>query len=81
MPGCRVAWTHFISVESTLRPAGGSGEIERLEDEVARAQAARISAEAALQHALMAKEGGEFGVWQAPGGQRWGVRAHGQGGG
>ncbi|PSC71978.1 golgin candidate 1 [Micractinium conductrix] len=35
--------------------AGGSGQISRLEDELARAQAARISAEAATAQALAAK--------------------------
>ena len=40
--------------------AGGSGEIERLEDDLARAQAARISAEAALQHAMATKDGGGY---------------------
>jgi hypothetical protein len=37
---------------------GGSGEISRLEDELARAQAARISAEAATAQALAAKTAG-----------------------
>lgn len=41
--------------------AGGSGEISRLEDELARAQAARISAEAATAQALAAKSAGRRG--------------------
>ena len=40
---------------------GGSGVISRLEDELARAQAARISAEAATAQALAAKAAGERG--------------------
>lgn len=38
--------------------AGGTGEISRLEDELAKAQAARISAEAATAQALAAKSAG-----------------------
>jgi hypothetical protein len=43
--------------------AGGSGEISRLEDQLAQAQAARISGEAAAAQALAGQAAGESAGW------------------
>lgn len=49
--------------------AGGSGQISRLEDELAQAQAARISGEAAAAQALAGQAAGESAGIRGAGGR------------